>query len=686
VIDVGEGKRARFADGALWLGETRVPLRCGSVQYFRLARDAFRPALEAARASGVTMVETYVPWGVHERAPGQLDFGDLRPENDLGAFLDLAHELGLFVFLRPGPHINAELTYFGLPERIVTDEACWARSPRDTPVYLHVPPRMFPVPSFASHRFQEEAERWLAAVADVVRSRVFPDGPVALVQLDNEPSLWFRNGAYDQDYHPDAQAKWRRFLRDRHGSLDALRAAHGVDYASFEHAEPPRRFDEDPRHLARHLDWARFQESLVEGALRRFAAVLRENGLGALPTVINLPIGENGIPVSLGALSSTADLVGFDYYHGEDDLEIVARRTRLLSGTSDLPFAPEIGVGSPPWFFPISAEASLETILTALAFGLRGLNLYMLVGRDRWIGAPIDEHGEALPTLEPIRRLMRALEATRFESLRRPIEAAIVLPQEYQRLSRVTQLLGIFGAQIFDVLAGDPVFGCRTDALGFAEPVQLRWWEDVVALSAALERHGVPFDLVSSEMPVEHLARYRLLFSPSYELCAEERWTKLRGAAKAGSAVYVGPLEPSVDDRGRRFEPARSPGITVIPAGQEGWADALCATWIEAHGAKRPYPVSPAPMKAVSHEDDEGTRVLFVVNPSSEPGDAEVRLPEPEAFEDALSGERFEGDAPLVVPMRARACRMLVRAIPPRAVERRPSARPSARAPRRKRG
>ncbi len=545
---------------------------------------------------------------------------------------------------------------------------------------------MFPVPSFASHRYQQEAERWLAAVAEVVRPRVFPEGPVALVQLDNEPCLWFRNGAYDQDYHPDAQAKWRRFLRDRHGTLDALRAAHGMDYASFEHTEPPRRFEPDPRRLARHLDWARFQESLVTDALARFAAVLRENGLD-VPTVVNLPIGENGIPVSLGALSEVADLVGFDYYHSGAELDAVAQRTRLLCGTSDLPFAPEIGVGSPPWLFPISAEASLETILTASAFGLRGMNLYMLVGRDRWIGAPIDERGVAQPALAPIERLLGALEAVRFETLRRPVEVAIVLPQEYQRLSRVTQLLGMLTAQIFDVLAHDPVFGCRTDPLGFEEPVQLRWWEDVVALSEALRAQGVPFDLVSSEMPAERLARYRVAFCPSYELCAEERWAKLAQAAKAGSAVYVGPLAPSLDDRGRLFDGAQPPGVSLVAAREEGWADALVTAWIERHDVRRPYPVSPASMETASHEDADGTRVLFVLNPTADEGDAEVRLPAAQAFEDALTGARFEGRERLVVPMRARSCRMLVVERAP-AVEPssgRASSRPSARATRRPR-
>ncbi|MBC7173775.1 MAG: beta-galactosidase, partial [Polyangiaceae bacterium] len=318
---------AHFRDGALRLGGRQIPLRSGSVQYFRLEREAWRPALEATRAAGLEMIETYVPWGVHERARGELDFGTTAPENDLGAFLDLAHELGLYVFLRPGPHINAELTYFGLPERIVTDEACWARSSRGTPVYLHAPPRMFPVPSFASRTFRDESANWLAAVAAVARPRVFPHGPIVMLQLDNEPCLYFRNGAYDQDYHPDALARWRRFLRERYSSLEALQEAHGIDYGSFEQSEPPTRFEVDERRLARHLDWAAFHDLLVAEAMDSFATVLRDNGLGDLPTVLNLPIGEGGVPADYGALSRAVDLVGFDYYHSAASLETVKRRT-----------------------------------------------------------------------------------------------------------------------------------------------------------------------------------------------------------------------------------------------------------------------------------------------------------------------------------------------------------------------
>ena len=62
----------------------------------------------------------------------------------------------MHVIVRPGPHINAELTYFGLPERVVWDRECQARTPRDNPVILPIVPVAFPVPSYASDAFLDE--------------------------------------------------------------------------------------------------------------------------------------------------------------------------------------------------------------------------------------------------------------------------------------------------------------------------------------------------------------------------------------------------------------------------------------------------------------------------------------------------------------------------------------------------
>ena len=47
------------------------------------------------------------------------------------------------------------------------------------------------------------------------------------------------------------------------------------------------------------------------------------------------------------------------------------------------PFACELGAGFPPFFPPITEADSAFTALSALAYGLRGFNVYMAVERIR---------------------------------------------------------------------------------------------------------------------------------------------------------------------------------------------------------------------------------------------------------------------------------------------------------------
>src|SRR5882724_7375459 len=100
-----------FALGGIVLGGEVVPLYSGSVHYWRLDRDAWRVALLETKKLGVRFIDTYIPWGVHETAPGIADFGEIDPRRDVVAFLEIVREIGLHVIVRPGPHINAELTF-----------------------------------------------------------------------------------------------------------------------------------------------------------------------------------------------------------------------------------------------------------------------------------------------------------------------------------------------------------------------------------------------------------------------------------------------------------------------------------------------------------------------------------------------------------------------------------------------
>src|SRR5262245_16497032 len=105
--------RVALVRGGIVVSERTIPLLAGSVRYSRMPPESSLAGLEALLSLGLKLVDTYIPWGVHEQLPGQFDFGERDPRLDVVKFLRLAEELGLYAIVRPGPHINAELTHFG---------------------------------------------------------------------------------------------------------------------------------------------------------------------------------------------------------------------------------------------------------------------------------------------------------------------------------------------------------------------------------------------------------------------------------------------------------------------------------------------------------------------------------------------------------------------------------------------
>src|ERR1019366_10336557 len=55
---------------------TVLPLYAGTMHYWRHHPADWVPGLEATRALGVRVLDTYVPWQVHERERGVFDFGE----------------------------------------------------------------------------------------------------------------------------------------------------------------------------------------------------------------------------------------------------------------------------------------------------------------------------------------------------------------------------------------------------------------------------------------------------------------------------------------------------------------------------------------------------------------------------------------------------------------------------------
>ncbi|MEU8586855.1 beta-galactosidase [Streptomyces sp. NPDC048664] len=156
---VGFDRYSMLVDGE------RVVLWSGEMHPFRLPSPAlWRDVLQKMRAHGYNTVSVYVSWNYHSPAPGSYDFTGVR---DLDLFLRTAAETGLYVILRPGPYINAEVDAGGFPGWLT---ATPGRARTADPTYLgHV-------------------DEWLTAVNRIAVRHLYTrgGGTVLLYQVENE--------------------------------------------------------------------------------------------------------------------------------------------------------------------------------------------------------------------------------------------------------------------------------------------------------------------------------------------------------------------------------------------------------------------------------------------------------------------------------------------------------------------
>ncbi len=634
----------------LWLRDRQelLPLWAGAMHYWRHAPEDWGPCLDAMKAMGLRLVDTYVPWGVHEIEHGSFDFGERYARLDVARFVRLAAEKGLYVIARPGPHINAELTYFGLPERIVWDRECQARTPRDNPVVLPIVPVAFPVPSYASDAFHDETALWFDAVGTVLSPLMYPHGPIVMMQVDNEGALYFRDGPYDQDYHPDAISLFRSFLRDKYSTVKALREAWNDAALTFASVAPPVRFDaKEASDLARHLDWMEFHEHLLAEAMGRFETALDSAGLTTVPTLHNFPLGESATALNPSRMAEFVDMIGLDYYHPanvQNHMTILRRTGELATrclGRHVAPFGAEVGAGFPPFFPPLDDKDSLYTLMTALAYGLRGFNLYMAVDRDRWVGAPIDAHGIPRRLADEYHGLIDALERVKFNTLRRRTPVKLVVPRALRRLARATHAFGPVTPTAFHIAGAGPLQSCLEDDFGLGEVAPIAGESYVRAFERALLTRGVPFSYAGGESLEMSIVDAQWIVCTTAGGLKAEVLGSLRAAKARGIAVTIGPRVPTRDGAMRELSvPHDARGLEVEKLDDPSRADVLVARRID-ELALPAYPVDLPDVHVALHEDADGVpRVAFVMNPTDQAVVATVGLGRARALVDLLPRAR----------------------------------------------
>ncbi|MGB6975370.1 MAG: beta-galactosidase family protein [Terracidiphilus sp.] len=163
-------------NGKFYLDHHPFQILAGEVDYSRIPRTRWRYAMRMARAMGLNTVTTYVFWNLHEPEPGHFDFTG---QNDLAAFLRIAHDEGLYVILRPGPYVCAEWEFGGFPSWLLKDRTTVVRS--------------------LDRRFIKPAADWFQHLGTVVKPFLLVNGgPIFAVQVENEYGSFGKDHAYMQ--------------------------------------------------------------------------------------------------------------------------------------------------------------------------------------------------------------------------------------------------------------------------------------------------------------------------------------------------------------------------------------------------------------------------------------------------------------------------------------------------------
>ena len=135
----------------------------GEYHFSRDSRGNWKKELAKMKASGITIVSTYIFWIYHEETEGVYDFSG---DNDVRAFIEDARETGLDVVIRVGPWAHGECRNGGLPDWLVR-KPFEIRTNNDE--YLAL------------------VRKWYSRIYDEVKGLFYKDGGnIIAVQLENE--------------------------------------------------------------------------------------------------------------------------------------------------------------------------------------------------------------------------------------------------------------------------------------------------------------------------------------------------------------------------------------------------------------------------------------------------------------------------------------------------------------------
>jgi beta-galactosidase len=551
--DGGEEKQsdARLNSSGVTVEVHQRALYSGTVNYWRYPPEVWPTLLERVKELGFDIVQTSVPWGVHESSPGIFDFGEQNPQKDLSKFLDLCRKAELFVILSIGPGIDEDLPDGGFPLRILRDSTLWALTSTDTPALSSrtSPPTV--ILSYACEKFYTEVAKFFDALAPVIQPHQSPNGPVVLCVVNKENAFYGRRGRDDLDYSPDSISLYRKFLSEKYSSVETLNGIYGKKYPAFSGIQPPRKTDTvEQRDIPCYLDWMEFREYLIRYALQRLAQMLRKRELSVLLAADVPP--DIGTPIDTFALQGVPEIsfLGMEVDPAQQDYASLARSVRYLAGTRRLAWVSTFGCGT-SWISPrISTPEEEEfAILAAIMHGMSAVNFHMLVEGDRWVGTPIKRDGAYREEYANLfRRLKDFLFQNQVWNSKKIARALVLVPFALERYLRLFStmdqaFLGLLRLPAaFSEAQSSP--GYPTESARQSVVEENNWISEIYQ---SLEQAQVEYNISDTHAPLEELNRYGMIFLPAIDYMDAKEQEKLLAFVDHGGHLVIGLARPAQD-------------------------------------------------------------------------------------------------------------------------------------------
>lgn len=414
------------------------------MHYFRVSKRYWSICFERIRKAGFRIISTAVPWNLHESRQGEFDFsGRTNPTKDLVVFLELSREFGFKIILKPGPWILAQWDKGGIPDFVFRHPETAAKDKNGEPLAAKADAGVIGglTPSYLHTRFQILLRHYFSVFSDVVKSYIYPRGPVFLIEIDYEPSFCHNFDPYSGDYNEYVvRSLYPKFLEARHGTIGGLNKAYKVKYKEFSEAVPPVDFNAgSPHEMVPHLDWIAFREHLVNRYADSVAELLSGAEMSAMFSRACAWNGGYHFPDLADARLAPRTIFTTNIPL-DSPLDQAMDRARSVSDGQDLGFISSFGVGDASRdpevseeFHPITERQVKRQLTAVLASGIKGMNFSMFVGRDHWYGAALSEVGTIGPSYEIIRRANFQLARIEFEKMHDFASICLVRYRPYLR-------------------------------------------------------------------------------------------------------------------------------------------------------------------------------------------------------------------------------------------------------------